>query len=76
MELIREKKILLIGGSGSLGNEFINTYLDKNTIYVYSRDECKHWNMQLKYNNHKNLHFIIVFAVLLLLKTNSYHKSR
>lgn len=57
--MIVDKKILLIGGSGSLGNEFIKTYLDKNTIYVYSRDECKHWTMQLQYNNHKNLHFII-----------------
>ena len=31
---------------------------EHNEIYVYSRDECKHWNMQLQYNN-KNLKFII-----------------
>lgn len=57
--MIENQKILLIGGSGSLGNEFIKTYLDVNEIYVYSRDECKHWKMQLYYNNHKNLKFII-----------------
>jgi len=53
------KTILLIGGSGSLGNAFIKKYLENNEIYVYSRDECKHWTMQLQYNNHKNLKFII-----------------
>ena len=54
-----DKKILLIGGSGSLGNAFIKKYLNSNEIYVYSRDECKHWSMQLEYNNHTNLKFII-----------------
>jgi FlaA1/EpsC-like NDP-sugar epimerase len=57
--MLINKKILLIGGSGSLGNEFIHRYVDTNEIYVYSRDECKHWSMQLNYNHHKNLHFII-----------------
>ena len=52
-------KILLIGGSGSLGNAFIKKHLENNEIYVYSRDECKHWTMQLQYNNHPNLKFII-----------------
>ena len=56
--MIFNKKILLIGGSGSLGNNFIKKHLEHNEIYVYSRDECKHWNMQLQYNN-KNLKFII-----------------
>ena len=57
--MIDKKKILLIGGSGSFGNAFINKHLQNNEIYVYSRDECKHWCMQLQYNNHKNLNFII-----------------
>lgn len=56
---ISNKKILLIGGSGSLGNAFINQYLSNNEIYVFSRDECKHWTMQLQYNNNINLKFII-----------------
>ena len=57
--MIHDKKVLLIGGSGSLGNAFIKKHLENNEIYVYSRDECKHWTMQLQYNNHPNLKFII-----------------
>ena len=57
--MITNKKILLIGGSGSLGNAFIKKYIHNNIIYVYSRDECKHWHMQLEYNNHINLKFVI-----------------
>lgn len=56
---MKGNKILLIGGSGSLGNAFIKKHLENNEIYVYSRDECKHWTMQLQYNNHPNLKFII-----------------
>ena len=55
---MNNKKILLIGGSGSLGNAFIKKYLDTNTIVNYSRDECKHWKMSLKYKTDK-LSFII-----------------
>ena len=56
--MINNKKILLFGGSGSLGNKFIQTYINDNKIINYSRDECKHWKMGLKYKN-KNLSFII-----------------
>lgn len=52
-KMIENKKILLFGGSGSLGNKFIETYIDKNTIVNYSRDECKHWKMSLKYKTDK-----------------------
>lgn len=52
------KKILLFGGSGSLGNAFIEKYIGNNTIVNYSRDECKHWQMSLKYKTDK-LSFII-----------------
>lgn len=52
------KKILLFGGSGSLGNKYVETYLENNEITNYSRDECKHWEMSLKYKSPK-LNFII-----------------
>jgi len=51
--MIANKKILLFGGTGSLGNKFIETYVDKNKIVNYSRDECKHWKMSLKYKTDK-----------------------
>lgn len=56
--MISNKKILLFGGSGSLGNEFIKTYLQNNEITNFSRDENKHWQMTLAYKT-PNLKFII-----------------
>ena len=56
--MILKKHILLFGGSGSLGRQFIETYIKNNTIVNYSRDECKHWEMSLIYNT-SNLSFII-----------------
>ncbi len=52
------KRILLFGGSGSLGNAFIKKHLANNQIWNFSRDECKHWKMSLKYKS-PNLQFII-----------------
>jgi FlaA1/EpsC-like NDP-sugar epimerase len=57
--MISNKRILIYGGTGSLGHEITTRYLDTNSITNYSRDESKHWKMKLKYNNHKNLSFII-----------------
>ena len=51
--------ILIFGGSGSLGHKLIDRYVENNTIYVYSRDECKHWKMSIEYKKHPNLKFII-----------------
>jgi UDP-glucose 4-epimerase len=51
-------KILLFGGSGSLGNEFIKKHIENNNITIFSRDECKHWKMSLKYKT-SNIKFII-----------------
>lgn len=56
--MITGKRILLFGGSGSLGNKFIETYIATNEITNYSRDECKHWQMSLKYKTDR-LRFII-----------------
>jgi UDP-N-acetylglucosamine 4,6-dehydratase len=56
--MLNNKKILLFGGSGSLGRKFIDTYIEQNEITNYSRDECKHWEMSLKYKS-SNLKFII-----------------
>jgi len=55
---ILNKKILLFGGSGSLGNKFIDVYIKNNKIINFSRDECKHWKMSLKYKT-TDLSFVI-----------------
>ena len=57
--MIDNKKILIFGGTGSLGNKLNERYIDNNVIYNFSRDEHKHWKMRLKFKNHKNLNFII-----------------
>ena len=56
---MENQKILIIGGTGSLGKKLIERYLPKNIIYVYSRDEAKHWEISLAYSRHPNLRFII-----------------
>lgn len=48
---MENKKIFVFGGSGSLGNTLIAKYIDKNKIINFSRDEDKHWRMELKYKN-------------------------
>jgi UDP-N-acetylglucosamine 4,6-dehydratase len=56
---MENKKILIIGGTGSLGNKLTQKYMDKNELYLLSRDESKHWEMTINYNNHPNIKFII-----------------
>lgn len=53
------KKILIFGGTGSLGYELNQRYNKNNTIYNFSRDECKHWEMKLYFNSNPNIRFII-----------------
>ena len=48
------KKILITGGTGSLGN-FIVSQLPTNYIRIYSRDEYKQGQMRAKYPNCKYL---------------------
>ena len=56
---MNNQNILIVGGTGSLGNQLTKRYIEKNKITLYSRDECKHWNMNIEFNNHKNLKFVI-----------------
>jgi UDP-N-acetylglucosamine 4,6-dehydratase/5-epimerase len=53
------KTILVFGGTGSLGYEITTRYIKNNTIYNFSRDECKHWKMKQYFNNDSNLNFVI-----------------
>jgi len=47
---IKNYKILVIGGTGSLGNALTQRYIHNNEMYLYSRDESKHWSMGIDYN--------------------------
>jgi UDP-glucose 4-epimerase len=57
--MMKNNKILIIGGTGSLGNELTKRYLHSNDLWLYSRDESKHWAMEIDYKYHPNLNFII-----------------
>lgn len=43
---MKDKKILILGGTGALGKTLIRRYQNDNKIMVFSRDEHKHVNMQ------------------------------
>jgi UDP-glucose 4-epimerase len=57
--MINNKVILIIGGTGSLGYKLTEKYLKGNIVYLMSRDESKHWKMNIDFNNNKNLNFVI-----------------
>tara|TARA_R100000315_G_C5235342_1_gene147066 strand:+ start:4840 stop:5829 length:990 start_codon:yes stop_codon:yes gene_type:complete len=48
---MKNKKILIIGGTGALGQTLIDRYHKTNDIIVFSRDEHKHVNLKNKYKN-------------------------
>ena len=48
---MKNKRILIIGGTGALGKTLISTYNDFSDIMVFSRDEHKQVNLQKQYPN-------------------------
>lgn len=56
--MLYSERILIFGGTGSLGTALTERYISNNEIYVYSRDEAKHWSLKIKFND-SNLNFII-----------------
>jgi UDP-glucose 4-epimerase len=49
---VKDKKILIIGGTGSLGQTLAKYLYNSNLIFILSRDETKQWLMQNKYLNY------------------------
>lgn len=43
---MKGKRILVFGGSGSLGKQLLSRLAADNTITVFSRDENKHWEIR------------------------------
>jgi len=56
MSNIKNKTILIFGGTGSLGNELVSWFKNGNTIVIFSRDELKQSVMRSLY---PFLHFIL-----------------
>jgi len=51
--MLTNEKILIFGGSGSLGHALVKRYVSTNEIVIYSRDESKHWSMQQTFDKWK-----------------------
>ncbi|MCK0526223.1 UDP-N-acetylglucosamine 4,6-dehydratase (inverting) [Anaerobiospirillum sp. NML120449] len=61
-EFLRDKTILVTGGTGSFGKKFIKTVLDRypvKKVIVYSRDELKQFEMQQTFKDESRLRFFI-----------------
>lgn len=56
---MKNKKILIIGGTGALGKTLIKRYIDTNEILVLSRDEHKHVDLGKEYADKPQLTFKI-----------------
>jgi len=60
--MLTNKKILITGGTGSFGNNFIPMTLEKynpKELIVFSRDEMKQWNMAQKFEGDSRVKFVI-----------------
>jgi|TARA_B110000261_G_C13069237_1_gene351461 UDP-N-acetylglucosamine 4,6-dehydratase len=60
--MYKNKSILITGGTGSFGKNFVNYLLKKsffNKIIIFSRDELKQYEMKKLFKNHPKLRFFI-----------------
>ena len=60
--MFNNKNILITGGTGSFGSEFVRQTLSNykpKKLIVFSRDEMKQWDMAKQYPNNKALRFFI-----------------
>ena len=60
--MLNKKNILITGGTGSFGKNFVNFILKKhnpNKVIIFSRDEQKHFKLQKVWEKHENLRFLI-----------------
>ena len=60
MKFLKNKILLITGGTGSFGNAVLDKFLnsDLKEIRIFSRDEKKQHDMRIKYNNPKIKFFI------------------
>lgn len=60
--MLKNKSILITGGTGSFGNAFVPMTLKKynpKRLVIYSRDEMKQWEMAQKFQDDNRVSFII-----------------
>ena len=62
MKMKQRASILLTGGTGSFGSQFVPMTLrkyDPERLVIYSRDEMKQWRMAEKFQNDSRIRFFI-----------------
>ena len=62
MDTMKNKVILITGGTGSFGKACVKKLLESHDpaiIRVFSRDELKQWEMAREFGNHPKLRFLI-----------------
>ena len=60
--MLKNKSILITGGTGSFGHAFVPMTLEKynpKKIVIFSRDEIKQWEMAKLFNNDSRVRFLI-----------------
>ena len=56
------KKVLIFGGSGSLGKTLIKRFMSDKEVFIFSRDEAKHWTIRNEMSDmpdFRNVKFLI-----------------
>lgn len=56
---MNSSRILIFGGTGSLGRALINRWGRDNSLGVFSRDEAKHWTIRNQLNPEQNAQFFV-----------------
>jgi FlaA1/EpsC-like NDP-sugar epimerase len=59
--LFKNKKVLVIGGTGTIGKSLVNKILEQepNVVRIFSRDEFKQFIMQNEMGTRKDIRFLI-----------------
>jgi UDP-N-acetylglucosamine 4,6-dehydratase len=53
------KRILIVGGTGSLGQALIRRESNENELIITSRDEAKHWTLRNRLPKNSNVEFVV-----------------
>ena len=62
MSILDGRSLLITGGTGSFGKQFVKTILEETgvrRVAIFSRDELKQYEMQQRYPNERRLRFFI-----------------
>ena len=65
MAKVLGKRVLIFGGTGSLGRALIGRWGKENEVGIFSRDEAKHWTIKNQESTDSNLSFFVFSGFLI-----------